>query len=139
MNDGLLEPSIETALQAWCQQTGIELCVLFGSRAQNRAHSASDVDLALAPEPEPRQRLVWQVELEDLLNAEVDVVLLTAKTEPILGWEIARNGRLIYEDRPGRWRNEQARLWHRYNDALPFRRGLANSLHRFAEEVRHAP
>jgi len=32
---------------------------------------------------------------------------------------------------------EQARLWHLYNDALPFRRALAESLRSYAEEVRH--
>lgn len=124
------------ALEVWCMQNVVELCVLFGSRARDQMHAGSDYDLALAPQPQPQQRVAWQVELEDLLAADVDLVLLTAATEPVLGWEIAQHGRLIYEAQPGRWRAEQARLWHRYNDALPFRRGLAAAMRRFADEVR---
>lgn len=65
--------------------------------------------------------------------------MLTVDTEPVLGWEIARNGQLIYEAHPGLWAAERDWLRHRYNDALPFRRGLAESLWRYAEEQRHAP
>lgn len=124
-------------LTDWCTQSDVALCVLFGSRANNSARPESDYDLAIIAAPTPLLRLAWQVALEDLLHGEVDIVLLTATTEPVLGWEIARGGHLIYEAQPGLWAAERARRWHLYNDALPFRRGLAESLRRFAEEVRH--
>jgi hypothetical protein len=71
------------------------------------------------------------------LDANASLVLLTPTTDPVLGWEIARDGKLLYERDRGLWMGEQARLWHLYNDALPFRRALAESLRSYAEEVRH--
>lgn len=128
--------SVES-LVAWCNTRDIALCVLFGSRARGTARPESDYDLALktAHTPAPLDRIAWQVELEDLLDANVSIVLLTPVTDPVLGWEIARDGQLIYERDRGLWMRERARLWHLYNDALPFRRALAESLRRYADEV----
>ncbi len=135
---GISESHIET-LTSWCVRSGVTLCVLFGSRANGRARPESDYDLATIPAPAPSLRLHWQVALEELLQNDVDLVALSPTTEPVLGWEIARGGRLVYEAQPGLWAVERAKLWHRYEDALPFRRGLAESLRRFAQEARHAP
>lgn len=124
------------ALRAWCARQGIVVAALFGSRATGRARDQSDYDLALAPAPPPAERLDWQAELEAILERDADLVFLSPETDPVLGWEIARHGRLLYEARPGDWAAWRARLWHAYNDALPFRRALEESLRRYAEEVR---
>ncbi len=134
---------MSTALQqlaAWCSNQPVRLCVLFGSRARGSAMATSDYDLAirLTDQIAPLERLVWQNAIETLLNTDVSLVFLSEQTDPVLGWEIARDGRLIYEAQPEIWANERARLWHLYNDALPFRRGLAESLRRYAEDIRHA-
>jgi predicted nucleotidyltransferase len=123
-------------LVGWCPHAGVDLCVLFGSRASGRSRPESDYDLAALPTPTLSRRLAWQLALEDLLGGDVNLVALSPATNPVLGWEIARGGRLIYEARPGLWAAQQARLWHSYNDALPFRRALAESMRRYAEEVR---
>ena len=113
------------------------VCCLAHARGQARPNS--DYDLALKPghPPAPLDRVAWQVEIENLLGADVSLVLLTPTTDPVLGWEIARDGKLLYERDRGLWMVERARLWHLYNDALPFRRALAGSLRSYAEEVRH--
>jgi predicted nucleotidyltransferase len=118
----------------------MRVCVLFGSRATGRARAESDYDLAVRPTARPAawQRVAWQAELEALLDADVSLVVLSADTEPVLGWEIARTGQLLYEAQPGAWLQERARLWHAYNDALPFRRALDASIRRYAEELRRA-
>lgn len=125
------------SLIAWCKMHDMALCVLFGSRARGNARPDSDYDLALKPmhTPAPLDRVAWQIELEDLLGANVSLVLLTPVTDPVLGWEIARDGKLRYERDRGVWMQERAHLWHLYNDALPFRRALAESLRRYADEV----
>lgn len=124
----------------WCVAHSIDICVLFGSRARGDARPESDYDLALKPAlpPAPLERVAWQVELEALLDADVSLVILTPDTDPVLGWEIAREGLLIFERDEGLWLNERARRWHLYHDALPFRRALAQSLRRYAEEKRRA-
>jgi predicted nucleotidyltransferase len=127
------------ALAGWCAGSGVELCVLFGSRAKGGGRSESDYDLAVLPVPAPLRRLEWQAALEDMLDGDVDLVTLSSATNPVLGWQIAREGRLVYEARPGLWMAQRARLWHLYNDALPFRRALAESMGRYAQEIRRVP
>jgi predicted nucleotidyltransferase len=127
-------------LKAWCSVQPIDLCVLFGSRAHGKARPDSDYDLAFRTSVtiSPIERVNWQVVVENMLNADASIVLLTPQTDPVLGWEIARVGQLIFESQPGVWADQRLRLWHSYNDALPFRRGLAESLRRYAEGIRHA-
>lgn len=52
-------------LEAWCAAHGVDLCVVFGSRARGEAREESDVDLAVwrRPLPEPAERLAWYGEL----------------------------------------------------------------------------
>jgi predicted nucleotidyltransferase len=138
-----VQPGITDEQQAaragWCARSGVELCVLFGSRATGRSRADSDYDLAVLAAPAPLQRLEWQVALEQLLDGDVDLVLLLPAVDPVLGWQIAREGRLVYEARPGLWMAQWARLWHLYNDALPFRQALAESMRRYAQQIRGAP
>lgn len=82
--------------------------------------------------------MAWQTELGTLLDADVSLVVLSADTEPVLGWGIARTGQRLYETQLGTWRQERARLWHAYNDALPFRRALDASIRRYAIDIETA-
>ena len=110
---------IET-VDDWCRQRPVRLCVLFGSQATGRLHPHSDVDLALWPSGSVPP-------LERLVSADMD---------PVVGYEIVRQGRLIFEEQPGLWAVRRAQLWHAYNDSLPFRRAARQRLREFAEEVR---
>ena len=122
----------------WCRERPVRLCVLFGSQASGQTHTRSDIDLAIWP-TEPLStptRLRWLGELESLFGKEVSLVLVSADLDPVLGIEIVRHGRLIYEREPGLWPHHRAQLWHAYNDSLPFLRAARQRLHEFAEEVR---
>lgn len=125
-------------LIAWAAAKQVRLCVLFGSRAMGRARLDSDVDLAVWPKRpfDPTQKLPWIVELETLLDQDVSLVLVSADLDPVLGWEIARNGRLLYEQADHLWMHHRAQLWHAYNDSWRFRQAAREQLHRFAEEIR---
>jgi len=118
--------AIITAVRGWCEARPVKLCAIFGSQATGKTHPGSDVDIALWPleDPEPLTRLRWAGELSRLLDAEVSLVMVTWRLDPVLGWEIAREGKLVYEREPGLWMHHRAQLWHAYNDALPFRRHL---------------
>lgn len=120
----------------WCRERPVQLCVVFGSQASGRAHPHSDVDLAVWPTFSPADRLRWLRELETALDREVSLVLVSPALDPVVGFEIVRQGRLVFEKEPGLWTAQRARLWHFYNDSLPFRRAARHRLREFAEEVR---
>jgi predicted nucleotidyltransferase len=126
-------------MQEWCRAQPVRLCVLFGSQVTGQATAHSDVDLAIWP-AEPLStsvRLQWVRELEVILNREVSLVIVSADLDPVLGMEISRHGRLIYEQEPELWFHHRLQLWHAYNDSLPFLRATRQRLHKFAKEVQH--
>ena len=128
-----------THLQTWCASQPIQLCVLFGSQATGRARPDSDVDIAVWPsEPfDPWQKLVWIGQLENLLQREVSLVIVTHKLDPLLGYEITKHGRLLYEPIPDKWAKERLYWWHQYNDTARLRRAAEQIVRNFAAEVRH--
>lgn len=132
-----LEEIVER-LREWCREQPVRLCVLFGSQATGRMHAGSDVDVAVWPAERllTTTKLDWVVELEDILGRQVSLVLVSPDLDPVLGFEIVRDGRLVFESEPGLWMKQRAQLWHAYNDSLPFRRAAREQLRQFAEEVR---
>jgi predicted nucleotidyltransferase len=130
---------IMTAVSTWCQMHPIRLCILFGSQATGQTHPASDVDLAIWPaeSPDSQTKLGWLVELQNLLDKEVSLVLVSPDLDPVLGMEIVRNGRVTFTINPELWPKERARLWHAYNDSLPFRRAAREQLRQFAQGIPH--
>lgn len=122
---------------AWCQAQPIRLCVLFGSQATGKARPDSDIDLALWPDvvPNAHSKMHWLQELQTRLDKPVNLVLVSPDLDPVLGFEIVRDGRLLFERESHLWLKARAQLWHAYNDSLPFRRLAQRQLHRFAEEV----
>ena len=129
--------NIVLAVAEWCVNQPVKLCALFGSQATGRQRPDSDVDLAVWPEqlPSAQTKLAWLRELETLLEKSVNLVLVSADLDPVLGFEIVRDGRLIYEQQPELWFKHRSQLWHAYNDSLPFRLAARKQLHQFAEEV----
>ena len=97
----------------------------------------SDVDLAVwrPAHDDVLALLRWYNQLEDFVGADVEIVT-GPEFDPVLGWEIARDGQLVFESVEGTWPKERARLWHVYNDSLPFRRARRRLLADFAAEVR---
>lgn len=136
--------SLEEMVQAlgeWCRRQPVRICVLFGSQATGRTHPGSDVDVAIWPDEPPSTslKLGWVQALEALLDRDVSLVLVSPGLDPVLGFEIVRDGRLVFESEPELWLKQRAQLWHAYNDSLPFRRAARQQLREFAEEVRRGP
>ncbi len=124
-----------TLIAHWCEQRPLRICVLFGSQATGKTHPNSDVDLAvwLDGSVAPEQKLQWVTELSLLLNNDVSLVIVSPDLDPTLGFEIVKNGRLLYQQEKELWFKERSRLWHAYNDSLPFRRAARQQLKKFAE------
>lgn len=77
----------------------VELAILFGSRARGTSHAKSDVDLAIRGDTD---RLALAAEASLACGQEVDVVDLDTAGVPLLE-ALVRDGRKLYEARPGRF------------------------------------
>jgi predicted nucleotidyltransferase len=83
---------------------GVILAYLFGSQAEGRARSSSDVDIAvlLPPEAGEADQLDIQLKLAGELSSvlgrnDLDLVVLN-EASPLLAHEIVNNGRVLFED-----------------------------------------
>ncbi len=126
-------------IRDWCEKRPLRLCVLFGSQATGKAHPNSDVDLAiwLNTPLRPEQKLRWVTDLSLLLDNEVSLIIVSPELDPTLGFEIVKNGRLLFQQEDQLWLKERSRLWHLYNDSLPFRRAAREQLKHFAKGIQH--
>lgn len=120
------------ALRRWAVGTpGCRLLVLFGSRATERATEGADLDLAVQfetlPSAERRLRIIGDLQALGG-DRRVDVVFLRPETDPVLRFEIFRDGIPLYECREGVFVEERVRAVKLYDDALPFRRALRRRL-----------
>ena len=126
-------------IDAFCKEHGIVLLVLFGSHAEGRSHPGSDVDLAVKTCPEVG---VSKLDLIFRLGAlfgdrEIDLVLLTRDTDPLLLHEIFTKGRPLHEAQPDIFESEQLRAWKLYLDTESLRQMQTTYLRRFVEKMNH--
>jgi predicted nucleotidyltransferase len=77
-------------IKRFCRENGIELFVLFGSNALGKIHPASDIDVAVKfKRGQDISKLELIYRLDDLLDGKhIDLVILTADTDPLLLYEI---------------------------------------------------
>lgn len=116
-------------LQRLFVRHGVVLAYLFGSQAEGRATPLSDVDLAVwfapavAPQDRSQARLDLTTECCRILERDaVDVVVLN-NAPPLLQYDVAQHGRLIYEDPVTRPEVDFfVYAFNRYLDTRPFRR-----------------
>lgn len=121
----------------FCQKNSIELLVLFGSHAGEKVLPTSDVDLAA------KMRHGMEFSKLDLIyhlgglfeGKEIDLVVLTNDTDPILLNEIFSGGKLLYEERAGTFEEEKLRAWKLYLDTEKLRVMQKEYLRRFAGKL----
>ncbi len=125
---------------------GVILAYLFGSQAEGRARSSSDVDIAvLLPWDTPRGRYAEaRLSLVDDLMAalqtgKVDLVLLN-EAPPLLMHQVAKHGRILYEDPDTRPAIDfVVRAAARYFDAAPTRHLARAYLEEWLDERAKVP
>ncbi|MDK2372766.1 MAG: DUF86 domain-containing protein [Candidatus Korarchaeota archaeon] len=103
-------------------ELGIRLVFVFGSLARDEC--GNDVDLAVKLEERPRSMLDigrLQVELEALLGAPVDLIVLNLDVDPALAKTIVDEAILIYGDE-GEGEEEILKLYKKSLDALAYGR-----------------
>ena len=87
------------ALAGTCEKFGIDLVVLFGSRAVGEAREDSDMDVAVRfrdGRPELMALLKAVGAIEDLMGPKADVGVLN-EADPLFMWEVADGGIPLYE------------------------------------------
>jgi predicted nucleotidyltransferase len=108
-------PAALSALIPIAQETrGLDLLILFGSRARGDAHSRSDWDFGYLAAPGADVAALLAAIVEALGSDRVDLADL-ARAGGLLRFRAARDGLVIYEAEANagdRFRLEAARFWH---------------------------
>lgn len=103
----------------------LKLAVVFGSTARGQARPKSDVDLGVLLDPyRPELRFQVEAELGRAAGRPVDVILLD-DAPPLLRFEIAREGVLLFECEGHRWTDFKARAMVDWWDWAPTHRMIA--------------
>jgi predicted nucleotidyltransferase len=116
----------------------LKMLVLFGSRATGRVHAESDWDFAALYDEEIRRAYMkdawswFEVDLIlskvfDILDTKVDVVELN-HCSPLIGYIVARDGKLLYEKQPGEFTKFKCKAWKIYADTEKFRNAQRKSI-----------
>ncbi len=91
------QDNMTSTLKSWLQgQPEIEVAILYGSFARNQQHANSDVDLAISCKSKlsAAQKLIYIMQLLDLLQRPVDIIDLREVGQPLLSQIIADGKRL---------------------------------------------
>ena len=110
----------------------LQLLVLFGSALRGRATAASDVDLAVRCDgPADLDALFLAIALR-LRTDRIDLIDL-GRAGPLLAFEVARRGSLLFERDPGAFRQFQSLAARRYGDTEKLRHAQRRAIHVFLE------
>lgn len=89
--------SVYQQIAQFAREAGAKRVILFGSRARGTNYPKSDIDLAIEGCPDfPALEDRLQEELWSLLR--LDIVNLDARVSDELRQEIARDGKVLYEE-----------------------------------------
>ena len=124
-------------LKVFCKEENIELLVLFGSYASGKAQPESDIDVAVKLKRSSNiSKLDLIYKLDDLFNGKnIDLVILTKDTDPLLLYEVFFSGNLLYEEYSGLFSKEKLKAWKLYIDSEKIRAMQGKYLKEFVERV----
>ncbi|MBM3462138.1 MAG: DUF86 domain-containing protein [Armatimonadetes bacterium] len=113
-----------TALEDFCRSNDLEFLVLFGSRARKTEQPGSDFDLAaMASTDENRSWETFRNLIHTLKRSDLDFAWLPTASW-LLSWEVARDGKVLYERRAGAFekfrraallRRMDSQIWRKRN------------------------
>jgi predicted nucleotidyltransferase len=124
----MITDTLQEELKSIFIRHGVLLAYLFGSQAEGRVTPQSDIDLAvllprsLSVEQRFRTQLALIGDCLQLFHRnDVDVVILN-EANPVLAYEVIRNGKILYED-PETMPAVDFAVYtlSRYADTAPFR------------------
>ena len=126
-------------LRPIAKKFGLRFIVLFGSAARGRTHEESDIDVGVYTEKiiTFNQRLKLWLALSKLFQAEIDLAILN-HAEPVFGFEISRDGKILYENKKYAWENWRSYKIRQFWDTKKFRDDLKNYLSMRVKELEYA-
>ncbi len=110
----------------------LQLLVLFGSAVKGRARARSDIDLAIQCDAAADLEAFYLAIASRLGTDRLDLVDLR-RAGPLLAFEVARTGSLLFEQPPGAFRQFQSVASRRYCDTGKLRRAQRRAIHVFLE------
>lgn len=110
----------------------VDLVVLFGSAASGRARPGSDVDVAVRCTGPGDLDALYRLLAPRIGSDRLDLVDLH-RAGPVLMMAVARAGRLLFERRPGLYRQFQALASRRFCDTAKLRHAQRRAIHVFLE------
>jgi predicted nucleotidyltransferase len=114
------------------ERRDLDLLVLFGSAARSRTRAGSDIDLAVQCDGPADLDLLYACIAERLRADPIDLVDLH-RAGPLLAFQVARSGRLLFERRLGAFREFQSLASRRYCDTAKLRLAQRRTIHAFLE------
>ena len=139
-NSNLSNPKV-IAAQVAQEIPSLRLLVLFGSRAKQKATEKSDWDLAILTHESSTnswEELALYEKLGHILQVSSDRVDLVNLNHcsPLLGYIVAREGKLLYETEPELFLKFQLKAWKIYADTAKFRYAQEDYIHRSLERLK---
>lgn len=110
----------------------LQLVVLFGSVAKGRAGARSDLDLAVQCDGPADVDTLYLAIAPRLGTDRLDLVDLR-RVGPLLSFQVARTGQLLFERNPGTFRQFQSLASRRYCDTEKLRRTQKRAIRVFLE------
>lgn len=126
-------------IKNFCKANGIDMLVLFGSAAGDKPESSRDIDLAVKlKEGTKISKLELIYKLDDFFTGkEIDLVVLTADTPPLLLYEVFMKGVCLFEKRAHLFEKNRLRAWKLYLDTEKIRDMRSRYLKKFVRKVSH--
>jgi len=133
--------------QLQAQIPHLKMLVIFGSRSRGNFHADSDWDFAALYDQDMEKGQVKPnldnyLELFSLIRQElgipdnkIDIVELSPGCSPLLAYQIARDGKLIYEEEAGEWTNFKIRAWKVSADTEKFRKSARRCIELSLEKL----
>lgn len=110
----------------------LRLLILFGSMAKGSARAGSDADLAALCDAVADLDALYLTLAPRLETDRIDLIDLR-RAGPLLAFQVARTGRVLFERDPGTFRQFQSLASRRFCDTEKLRRAQRRSIHIFLE------
>jgi len=115
-----MEPAHDRVKSVLARHPGIQLGILFGSRAAARETASSDLDVAVAADRllGPREKMALIDDLAQTFGCPVDLVDLNAVTGLILHQALTK-GEVLLNRKPSLLANLILKMWYNQADVMP--------------------